>query len=97
MNRRRDEQNIDLLQRQMFFRQHRIAGLKKALAANFQHVAAIMRDLIDEVGLACKDRELLVAVNCMDGLNTNSLHRKWAQRLGHNEAVGTYSKVRQFL
>ena len=81
----------------MLFRQDRITGLEKALAVDFKHIAAIVSDLLDEIGLACEDRKLLVAVNRMNRLNANTLDRKGIERLGYNEPIGRYMNTGQFL
>src|SRR5581483_11201212 len=80
----------------MLFRQHRIARLEKALAADFQDVSAIMSDLLDEVRLASQNRKLLVAVNSMNRLNPKSLDDEGMQWFGHDEAAARYLNIAQF-
>ena len=61
-------------------------GWKNRLSTDVQNVTAILPHRFDKVRLACKDGELLVAMDRMDRLNANALRFKWLQRFGDDES-----------
>ena len=46
----RDKQYVDVLKRELFLSEHRIAGFEEAFTAQAEHVAAVVSDVVHESG-----------------------------------------------
>ena len=78
-----DKQHIDVFQIEMLLGEDGISGLEKPLSPHGQDVAAIVSYRIDEIRLTCQDREFLVTVNGVGGLDPDPLDLERMSRLGH--------------
>src|SRR5437879_5035657 len=71
--------------------------MKETLAGDVEHVAAIVRDLLDKVRLAGEHREFLVAMDRVHRLDVDTLDVEWFERLGDDNALFGDAQFSHFL
>jgi hypothetical protein len=81
----------------MLLSQDGVSRVKEALAQYRKNIAAVEAYLVDEIGLARENRELLIAVYRVNRLDPNPFNVERLSRVRHDDAVLRDSEFRDCL